>query len=157
MRKVQIAAVLGTAAVAVALTACGSDDSGSSSTTGAANSASAGGGASVTVDGKALDLADNSVGCTEVAGKVTIGIGSTSGAAGIGVVLTSGDSPEVQSVALGSLNGVTLAYHKGTGQGSGEVTKSGNSYTITGEANGIDLAHPTKPVTKPYEIKVTCP
>ncbi|WP_171014292.1 lipoprotein LpqH, partial [Gordonia sp. GAMMA] len=86
----------------------------------------------------------------------TIGIGS-GGGSGIGVVLTSGDSPEVESVGLGSLDGVVLAYQKGAGGGSGEVTKDGDTYTVTGDASGIDPANPTEPVTKSYEIKVTCP
>jgi lipoprotein LpqH len=148
MRKVHITSILGAAAVAVALTACGSDDSSSSGSTDAE--------ASVTVDGKELELSDKTVGCTDTAGKVTIGIGSGSGS-GIGVVLTSGDSPEVESVGLGSLDGVTLGYQKGAGQGSAEVTKDGDTYTVSGEASGIDLANPTQQVTKAYEIKVTCP
>ncbi|WP_439029662.1 lipoprotein LpqH [Gordonia terrae] len=151
MRKVHITSILGAAAVAVALTACGSDDSSSSS------SGSTDAEASVTVDGKELELSDKTVGCTDTAGKVTIGIGSGSGTSGIGVVLTSGDSPEVESVGLGSLDGVTLGYQKGAGQGSAEVTKDGDTYTVSGEASGIDLANPTQPVTKAYEIKVTCP
>ncbi|WP_055475562.1 lipoprotein LpqH [Gordonia sp. HS-NH1] len=150
MRKVHITSVLGAAALAVALTACGSDDS---------DSASAGtdAEATVTVDGQELELADKTVGCTDAAGKVTIGIGAGSGTSGIGVVLTSGDSPEVESVGLGSLDGVTLGYQKGAGGGSADVTKDGDTYTVTGEASGVDLANPTEPVTKSYEIKVTCP
>ncbi|MDS1114022.1 lipoprotein LpqH [Gordonia westfalica] len=148
MNKAHIASILGAAALAVAVTACGSDDSGSGS---------ADGEASVTVDGKEVDLADNSVGCTDAGGKVTIGIGSGSGTSGVGVVLTSGDSPEVESVGLGSVDGVTLGFQMGGGDGKAEVTKDGKTYTITGEATGIDLANPTQRVTKPYEIKVTCP
>ncbi|PKZ65031.1 hypothetical protein CYJ73_13725 [Gordonia terrae] len=147
MRKVHITSVLGAAALAVALTACGSDDSASGGTDAEAT---------VTVDGKELELADKTVGCTDSAGKVTIGIGSGSGS-GIGVVLTSGDSPEVESVGLGSLDGVTLGYQKGAGGGSADVTKDGDTYTVSGEASGIDLANPTEHVTKSYEIKVTCP
>ncbi|MFT4396863.1 lipoprotein LpqH [Gordonia lacunae] len=147
MRKVHIIPVLGAAALAAALTACGSDDSASGGTDAEAT---------VTVDGKELELADKTVGCTDAAGKVTIGIGS-GGGSGIGVVLTSGDSPEVESVGLGSLDGVTLGYQKGAGGGSADVTKDGDTYTVKGEASGIDLANPTQQVTKSYEIKVTCP
>ena len=111
----------------------------------------------VTVDGQEVDLADKSVGCTDAAGKVTIGIGSGSGTSGIGVVLSSGDSPEVESVGLGSVDGVTLGYQKGVGEGSAEVDKDGSTYKITGEASGVDLANPTEKVTKSYEIEVTCP
>ncbi|MHC3003835.1 lipoprotein LpqH [Gordonia sp. GN26] len=146
MNKVHTASVLGAAALAVAVTACGSDDSNSTDAE-----------AKVTVDGQEVDLADKSVGCTDAAGKVTIGIGSGSGTSGIGVVLSSGDSPEVESVGLGSVDGVTLGYQKGVGEGSAEVDKDGSTYKITGEASGVDLANPTEKVTKSYEIEVTCP
>ncbi|GAB84164.1 lipoprotein LpqH [Gordonia rubripertincta] len=146
MNRVHIASVLGAAALAVAVTACGSDDSKSTDAE-----------AKVTVDGQEVDLADKSVGCTDAAGKVTIGIGSGSGTSGIGVVLSSGDSPEVESVGLGSVDGVTLGYQKGVGEGSAEVDKDGSTYKITGEASGVDLANPTEKVTKSYEIEVTCP
>lgn len=148
MNKVHIASVLGAAALAVAVTACGSDDSGSDGTDAEA---------SVTVDGKEVELADKSVGCTNAGDKVTIGIGSGSGTSGVGVVLSSGDSPEVESVGLGSVDGVTLGFQKGLGDGKAEASKDGDTYTITGDATGIDLANPTQKVTKSYEIKVTCP
>ncbi|AZZ81324.1 MULTISPECIES: lipoprotein LpqH [Gordonia] len=148
MNKVHIASILGAAALAVAATACGSDDSGSGSTDAEAK---------VTVDGQEVELADKTVGCTDAAGKVTIGIGSGSGTSGVGVVLSSGDSPEVESVGLGSVDGVTLGYQKGVGEGSAEVDKDGSTYKITGEASGVDLANPTEKVTKSYEIEVTCP
>ena len=73
MRKVHITSVLGAAALAVALTACGSDDSASGGTDAEAT---------VTVDGQELELADKTVGCTDAAGKVTIGIGSGGGSGG---------------------------------------------------------------------------
>ena len=146
MNKVHIASVLGAAALAVAVTACGSDDSENTDAE-----------AKVTVDDREVDLADKTVGCTDAAGKVTIGIGSGSGTSGIGVVLSSGDSPEVESVGLGSVDGVTLGYQKGVGEGSAEVDKDGSTYKITGEASGVDLANPTEKVTKSHEIEVTCP
>ncbi|WLP91634.1 lipoprotein LpqH [Gordonia sp. NB41Y] len=176
--------VLGAAALAVVLTACGSDDSDSATATSATTSAtttgtstatesdetsststtdvsetgSAGVGrdASVVVDGDDVDLGDATVGCTEGGGRVTIGIsGADIGA--VGAVVTSGDSPEVESVGLGSVDGVTLAYQKDAGDGSGEATKKGDTYTIKGKATGIDISNPTSVVTKSYEITVTCP
>ncbi|MEO9329877.1 lipoprotein LpqH [Gordonia aurantiaca] len=145
MKKVHIASVLGAAALAVAVSACGSDE------------AESPGQASVTVDGQKLELSDETVGCTEADGKVTIGIGAGTGTSGVGVVLTTGDDPEVESVGLGSVDGVTLGFRKGLGGGSAEAAKDGDTYTITGEATGVDLTRPAEPVTKGYEIKVTCP
>ena len=48
----------------------------------------------------------------------------------------------MKSVGLGNVNGVTLAYTSGTGQGNASATKNGNSYKITGTAIGVDMANP---------------
>ena len=42
--------------------------------------------------------------------------------------------------------------------GNASATKNGNSYKVTGTATGTsaDLANPTPPVNKPFEINVTC-
>ena len=40
---------------------------------------------------------------------------------------------------------------------SAKATKDGNKYTISGTATGVDMANPMQPVTKPFEIEVTCP
>ncbi len=58
---------------------------------------------------------------------------------------------------MGNVNGVTLAYTAGIPGGSASATKDGNNYTITGTATGIDMASPTAPVTKPFEVDVVCP
>ena len=63
----------------------------------------------------------------------------------------------MQSVGLGNVNGVTLGYQSGTGQGEAKATKDGNTYKISGTATGIDMANPMQPVNKPFEIDVTCP
>ena len=76
---------------------------------------------------------------------------------GIGVVLTDASPPSVKSVGLGNLNGVTLGYTPGTGQGSATATKDGSKYKISGTATGVDMANPMQPVNKPFEIDVTCP
>ena len=71
-------------------------------------------------------------------------------------MLTDANPPEVKSVGLGNVNGVTLAYAAGAGQGNASATKNGNSYKITGTATGVDMANPAQPVNKPFEIDVTC-
>jgi lipoprotein LpqH len=88
-------------------------------------------------------------------GNMNIAIGDAT--TGIGAVISSGDSPTVQSVGLGNVNGVTLGYQSGTGQGEATATKDGNTYKISGTATGIDMANPMQPVNKPFEIEVTCP
>ena len=58
---------------------------------------------------------------------------------------------------LGNVNGVTLGYQNGTGQGDATASKDGNSWKISGTATGINMANPMQPVNKPFEIEVSCP
>jgi lipoprotein LpqH len=41
--------------------------------------------------------------------------------------------------------------------GEASATKDGNTYKISGKATGVDLSNPLQPLTKPFEIAVTCP
>jgi ipoprotein LpqH len=129
-------------------TSSGSGSSGSTSAT-----ASSGGGPSVSIDGKNQNVT-GSVVCTTAGGNVNIAIGGA--ATGIAAVLSDANPPEVKSVGLGNVNGVTLAYTAGTGQGNASATKTGSGYKITGNATGVDMANPMQPVNKPFEINVTC-
>ena len=71
-------------------------------------------------------------------------------------MLTDANPPVVKSVALGNVNGVTLAVGGTTGKA--DVTKDGSSYKISGTASGVDMANPMAgPVNKPFELDVTCP
>jgi lipoprotein LpqH len=166
-----VVAVGGAAIVIAGLSGCSSGDkkSESSATTtagattgggtasataapsGAAGSAS---GTKVTIDGQEQNLSGGSVVCTTAGGNVNIAIGS--GASAIGAVVSE-DGSNVQSVGLGSLNGVALGYTAGTGQGEAKAEKSDKTWKITGTATGIDMANPMQPVNKPFEIAVTCP
>ena len=147
------------AAILVAgLSGCSSNKSstGSSGSPSAASTSAGGGGAAgtkVSIDGKDQQVS-GSVVCTTAGGNVNIAIGGA--ATGIAAVLSDGNPPEVKSVGLGNVNGVTLAYTSGTGQGNASATKDGNSYKITGTATGVDMANPMQPVNKPFEIDVTC-
>lgn len=119
-------------------------------------SASASSGASnskVLIDGQDQSIT-GTVSCLTAGGTVNIAIGGA--ATGIAAVLSDTNPPEVKSVGLGNVNGVTLGYTPGTGQGNAEATKDGSSYKITGTATGIDMANPMQPVNKPFEIDVTC-
>jgi ipoprotein LpqH len=148
-------AVAGAAILAAAVSGCSSDKkstSGSSSGASTSASSSGGGGTKVIIDGKDQNVT-GSVVCTTAGGNVNIAIGGA--ATGIAAVLTDANPPGVTSVGLGNVNGVTLAYAAGSG-GNASATKDGNKYKITGNATGVDMANPTQPVNKPFEIDVTC-
>lgn len=110
-------------------------------------------GPKVIIDGKDQNVA-GAVVCTTTGGNVNIVIGGA--ATGIAAVLTNGNPPDVKSVGLGNVNGVTLGYTSGTGQGNASATKNGSSYKIAGTAIGVDMANPMQPANKPFEIDVTC-
>ncbi|MCW2514020.1 MAG: 19 kDa lipoprotein antigen precursor LpqH [Mycobacterium sp.] len=167
MKQSLLVAVGGAAIVVAGLAGCSSGDksssgsssssssseSSSSSSSAASSTAAAATGAnSVTIDGQAKDLG-GSVVCTVVGGTVNVAIGEAG--TGVAAVLSDGDSPTVTSVALGNVNGVTLAV--GAGQGDATVTKDGNVYKITGNAVGVDMANPMQPTKKPFELDFTCP
>ena len=75
---------------------------------------------------------------------------------GIGAVLTDANPPVVKSVALGNVNGVTLAV--GGTSGKANATKDGSTYKISGTASGVDMSNPMAgPVNKSFELDVSCP
>ena len=164
MKRGFVVAVGGAAIVIAGLSGCSSDEKKSESpatsaeaTTGAetasATAAPSGGGTKVTIDGQDQNVSGTVV-CSSMGGNMNIAIGEAT--AGIAAVLSS-DGSTVQSVALGNVNGVTLGYQSGTGQGEAKATKDGNNYKISGSATGIDMANPMQPVNKPFEIEVACP
>jgi ipoprotein LpqH len=151
-------AVAGAAILAAGISGCSSNkstsgSSGSSSGTSASASAGGAAGTKVSIDGKDQNVQGTTV-CTTAGGSVNIAIGGA--ATGIAAVLTDANPPQVKSVGLGNVNGVTLGYTSGTGQGNATASKDGNNYKITGTATGVDMANPMQPVNKPFEIDVTC-
>jgi lipoprotein LpqH len=159
-----VVAVGGAAIVIAGLSGCSSGEKKSESpttsaeaTTGAgtasATAAPSGGGTKVTIDGQDQNVGGTVV-CTAMGGNMNIAIGDA--ATGIAAVLSE-DGATVQSVGLGNVNGVTLGYQSGTGQGEAKAEKDGSNYKISGSATGIDMANPMQPVNKPFEIAVTCP
>jgi ipoprotein LpqH len=156
-----LVAVGGAAIVIAGLSGCGSDEPKSESpattaeaTTGAGTAEAGSGGSKVTIDGQDQNV-QGTVVCTAMGGNMNIAIGDA--ATGIAAVVSEGDSPTVTSVGLGNVNGVSLGYQSGTGQGEATAAKDGNTYKISGTATGIDMANPMQPVNKPFEIEVTCP
>lgn len=125
-----------------------------SATSGSVTAAVGAGTAKVSIDGQPRDVAGQ-ISCTNAAGNLNITIGNTG--TGVAVVM-SPDASRVSQVGLGDVNGVALGYQDGAAGGaSASATKDGNTYTVTGTASGVDMANPMQPVTKPFEITVTCP
>ncbi|BBY58151.1 lipoprotein LpqH [Mycolicibacterium sarraceniae] len=169
MKRGLVVTVAGAAVLVAGLSGCSKDDNKSTSTTtakattsaaatsSAAGTATATAGADstkVTIDGQAQNV-QGSVVCATAGGNINIAIGEAM--TGIAAVL-SGDGTSVVSVGLGNVNGVTLGYTQGVpGGANATATKDGNTYKISGTATGVDMANPTQPVTKPFEIQVTCP
>lgn len=155
MKRELMVAVGGAAIVVAGLAGCSSDKKPETTVTSSGATAASGSGTTkVSIDGKDQDV-KGSITCATMAGNVNIAVGEAT--TGIGAVLSDASPPEVKSVALGNVNGVTLGYASGVPQGSAEATKDGSTYTIKGTATGVDMANPLTPVTKPFEITVTCP
>jgi ipoprotein LpqH len=145
--------IAATATVIAGLAGCSSNKSSTSASS--SSSAPAPGGNKVIVDGQTQNVTGQ-VSCTQVNGNLSIGIGDPT--TGIGAVVTNADPPVVQAVGLGNLTGVTLGYSAGAqNQGNAQATKSGNSYTIKGTATGVNSANPQQPLSKSFEMDVTCP
>ena len=146
---------VGSMAILVAgLSGCSSEDKKSETSGETSSAASAEGKSTVTIDGTDQAV-QGTVVCTTMGGNMNIAIGDA--ATGIAAVVSEGDEPTVQSVGLGNVNGVTLGYQSGSGQGEAKAEKDGNTYKISGTATGVDMANPLQPVNKPFEIEVSCP
>ena len=164
MKRGFVVAIGGAAIVIAGLSGCSSGEKKSESPatsaeatteagTASATAAPSGGGTKVTIDGQDQNVGGTVV-CSAMGGNMNIAIGDA--ATGIAAVLSE-DGSTVQSVGLGNVNGVTLGYQSGTGQGEAKATKDGNNWKISGTATGIDMANPMQPVNKPFEIDVACP
>lgn len=122
-------------------------------TSGAVSGTAGPGAAKVTVDGKPQQI-NGQVVCSTNGGNMNIAIGEAT--SGIGIMLTE-DASRVSSVGLGNVDGVALGFQEGAPGGSATATRDGKIYKVSGTATGIDMANPTAPTTKPFEIEVTCP
>ena len=126
---------------------------------GAPNGVSTGGDASVKVEGKDLSGLDlKSVTCVKQGGNFVVASGAVGGQQGLGVTMTDANPPAVQTVSL-VVDGTALAVAQmgGAKSGSAEVKDDGGTYTITGQAVGIDIKNPMAgQISKNFEIKVSC-
>lgn len=145
--------IVATATVVAGLAGCSSNKSNTSSSNPTSSSAAP---EKVVIDGQNQNVT-GPVTCTPAGNNINIGIGDPTN--GIGAVITNANPPAVQSVGLGNVNGVTLGYAAAAPNQANAptATKNGNSYTIKGTATGVDINSPTQPVTKPFEMDVTCP
>jgi lipoprotein LpqH len=161
MNRVLVAAI-GMIASAAVLVGC-SDDKGSSAPSptaaGGDTQVSSGGGAEVKVDGSDLAGVDPaSVTCVKQGGKINIGSGAAGPQQAVAVVMTDEATPKIESLGL-VVDGNALAVSDmmGVKTGSAEVQVDGDTYTITGEAQGADIKNPMAGmITKKFTIKVTC-
>ncbi|GAT08834.1 hypothetical protein AU184_24345 [Mycolicibacterium novocastrense] len=154
MKRGFLVAIGGAAIVIAGLSGCSSGEKKSETSGETSTAASAEGKTTVTIDGQDQAV-QGTVVCSDMGGNTNIAIGDAT--TGIGAVVSSGDEPTVQSVGLGNVNGVTLGYQSGAGQGEAKAEKDGKTYKISGTATGVDMANPLQPVNKPFEIEVTCP
>lgn len=151
--------VVGVAAVAMAaagLAGCSSNKSGTNASS--SSSASAPAGPQVIVDGQSQNVTGQ-VSCTANGDNTNIGIGDASN--GLGAVVSNASPPIVHAVGLGSVNGITLGFSDAAPNqgGNAGAAQDGKSYAIKGTAAGLDMSNPQepKPVTKSFEMDVTCP
>ncbi|MGV0788217.1 lipoprotein LpqH [Mycolicibacterium sp. XJ2] len=154
MKRGFVVAIGGAAIVIAGLSGCSSGEKKSETSGETSTAAAAEGKTTVTIDGQDQAV-QGTVVCSDMGGNTNIAIGDAT--TGIGAVVSSGDEPTVQSVGLGNVNGVTLGYQSGAGQGEAKAEKDGKTYKISGTATGVDMANPLQPINKPFEIEVTCP
>jgi lipoprotein LpqH len=109
--------------------------------------------ATVNVDGKPVNVSGPVV-CATNDGKYSIAVGDM--ATGI-IVGLEPDASVVHNAGLGTVDGVVLSFTEGVPGNTATATKDGNTYTITGTASGVTEANPAEQITKPFDIKVTCP
>ena len=107
--------------------------------------------ATVSVAGQTVPISSSPY-CAKAGNLLSISIAPSQG---IAATLTLAP-PQVQSVSLGTVNGLTLAY-SGSGDDSATVTQVGDTFSISGTATGIDFANGMQTVTKPFDIRVSCP
>lgn len=161
-----VVAAGGAAIMVAGLTGCSntnkSESPASSSTAGTepssvqasgAGSASGASTAKVTIDGKPKDMQGQVV-CSTMGGNMNIAIGEQG--TGVAVVMAE-DGSKVTSVGLGNIDGVVLGFQDGAPGGNASATKADKTYKVSGTATGVDMANPMQPMTKPFEIEVTCP
>ncbi|MFC8046417.1 lipoprotein LpqH [Nocardia sp. NPDC057353] len=166
---IRLATITTAAAATLTLLVTGCSDSGSTATpssnpTTQANTGPAGSSAAK-VDGKAIDARLDTT-CAKQNGTLALALTDLSNATygNLTVSATIQGEDTVQAVAIagtkGGENGTPYAVGYGAGApgGSAKVTRSGTTYTVTGEGvGGVDLTNPLAgPKSIPFEITFAC-
>ena len=160
--KQAIAAVVGVVAGAAILVGCSDGkaaESNAGSGTGSATQISTTGTTSVKVEGQDLQGLDlKSVTCVKQGGKINVASAAIGGQQGLGVVMTDEATPKVESLGMVvDGNALAVADSMGMKSGSADVKVDGDTYTISGEAQGADMKNPTAGmITKKFVITVAC-
>ncbi|CAJ1578800.1 lipoprotein LpqH [[Mycobacterium] wendilense] len=109
--------------------------------------------AEITINDNNLGEFD-SVSCTPAGSQTTITTGDdTSGST---LVISNAEGLIAESVSVRELGGFTGSYNRGLGDDEAEVTMSGNTYTVTGSADGFATDAPSFRTTGTFSIKVAC-
>ncbi len=138
----------GAAMIVAALAGCSS---------GGGQKVSTSGHAKVVVDGQDQNV-NGPVTCQKAGGQLQIGIGQPGSPNTVAVQATDADPPAIHQIALGTINGVPLAYQQGSPGASAQATKDGNGYKFSGTATGMSPSNPMAGmISKPFEVDVTCP
>ncbi len=97
-----------------------------------------------------------SVTCETKDGETTISI---DGSLHSTVILTEAEAPAVKSVTIGNVgsDAPALLYAEGASSAPVVVSHNDNSYTVTGNGMGSNVANRDAPVDTPFDIAVTCP
>lgn len=160
--KQAIAAVVGVVAGAAILVGCSDGKAAESNTgsgTGSATQISTAGTTSVKVEGQDLQgLNLESVTCVKQGGRINVASAAIGGQQGLGVVMTDEATPKVESLGMVvDGNALAVADNMGMKSGSADVKVDGDTYTISGEAQGADMKNPMAGmITKKFVITVAC-
>lgn len=165
------AAVAASAALALTLTGCGGSPKASAPSPAApapaspATSAAAAGASTVSVDGKAVSGTFTTT-CVNQGGMLALALTDTGNSAygNLAVSATVANGSTVQAVGItgskGGSSGLPYAvgYGKGAPGGSASVTKSGNTFRVTGE--GVGTPDPGNPMAgvknSKFDITFAC-
>jgi ipoprotein LpqH len=107
----------------------------------------------VVVDGKPLPI-DNHVECVTAAKMVFANLGSDPSP--VTLNLSAGDSPKLNDLTLGTVDGTPLTYSTSNIGPAPAVTKTGSTYKVVGTATGPS-PDGAQDISKPFDVEFTCP
>jgi hypothetical protein len=139
-------------AIAAALIAAGAAACSSSPTASPQPGALPAGTAKVTINDRALP-ATTVVKCAPIGSLTTITTGDT--AAGVTALISNETGLSAKSISIKGLGGFTGSYMNGL-DGNADVSMTGRTYMIRGNADGFDADNPTVRTTGTFAIQVSC-